>query len=445
MNTAVITLVIVGITCLMYVIEKFPVALVTVMGMLAMVFAGSVSFSEAFANFGSTPVVLTFGMVIIINAILNSGMITEFEHVLKKMTKHGEKLFCVLILLSAGFISMFSNNTALVAMFMPFIASLAQSSRGTIFKKHLYLPLAIGGLIGGTGSLAGSTAPLLASQVLEITGQPGFSFFTTAPVALAILFVIAAAYWLFLYDLQVRWFDFPEVGSSEEKHSDLEEVLDLDEDKAVKVILDGKSEVPVDKKHGIIAISVFLACVVLFIVRPFKWDLGLIAVTGAVIVIVTGCVDIKEELRDMMWPALFTLGSALAIADGFVKSGAGALVIDFLVNTFGPAMTDPKIMVAVFLTAGWVISNFMSNGSLVSMLASVAVPMAIAYNHNPEPVAIACAVGASLAFATPVATTTVTMVQVAGYRFKDYLRVGGLVGFLGVITAWTVIVALYGL
>ena len=43
---------------------------------------------------------------------------------------------------------------------------------------------------------------------------------------------------------------------------------------------------------------------------------------------------------------------------------------------------------------------------------------------NPEPVAIACCIGASIdGFATPVATTTVTMVQIAGYRFKDYLRV----------------------
>lgn len=445
MNQAVITLIIVAVTCLMYVIEKFPVALVTVMGMLAMIFAGSVSFSDAFANFGSTPVVLTFGMVIIINAIINSGVITELEHILKRMTARGEKLFCVLLFLSAGFISMFSNNTALVAMFMPFIASVASQSKGKIFKKHLYLPLAIGGLIGGTGSLAGSTAPLLASDVLELTGNEGFSFFTTAPVALAILFAVALCYWFFLYDLQVKWFDFPEVGSDEEKHSRLEEILDLDEDKAVNAILDGRSEMPADMKHGRIAVSVFLICVILFIIRPFGWDLGLIAISGAVIVIVSGCVDVKEELRDMMWPALFTLGSALAIADGFVKSGAGALVIDFLVNTFGPSMTDPKVMVAVFLCAGWLISNFMSNGSLVSMLASVAVPMAVQFNHNPVPVAIACAIGASLAFATPVATTTVTMVQVAGYRFRDYLRIGGIVGLIGVITAWIAIVTIYGL
>lgn len=44
------------------------------------------------------------------------------------------------------------------------------ASGGKITRKHTYLPLAMGGLIGGTGSLAGSTAPLLANDVLQITG-----------------------------------------------------------------------------------------------------------------------------------------------------------------------------------------------------------------------------------------------------------------------------------
>jgi len=61
------------------------------------------------------------------------------------------------------------------------------------------------------------------------------------------------------------------------------------------------------------------------------------------------------------------------------------------------------------------------------------------------PVAIACVIGASLAFATPVATTTVTMVQVAGYRFKDYFRIGGIVGFVGVAVSWTALVLIYQL
>lgn len=71
--------------------------------------------------------------------------------------------------------------------------------------------------------------------------------------------------------------------------------------------------------------------------------------------------------------------------------------------------------------------------------------LCVLYIIDKLPVAIACAIGASMAFATPVATTTITMVQVAGYRFKDYFRIGGVVGAVGVTVAWLAIVTLYGL
>ena len=423
MPLSTIALIIVGIMCVLYIWGKLPVALVTALGMLALIFSGCVSSSVAFSNFGSTPVLLVFGMVIIVNAILESGLVTKYEHILERMTRKSEKGFLILVFLSAGIISMFTNNTALVAMFMPFITSVAKGSSGKIRRKHIYLPLAMGGLIGGTGSLAGSTAPLLANEVLEITGQKTFGFFTTAPVCLAIMAVIALCYWFFLYDLTVKWFDFDETDEHENTNQ----------------------EIQLNRKNAVVSVTVFLACVVLFITRPFGWDLGLISVAGAAVIIVFKCVDIRKELSNMMWPAIITLGCALAVADGFVKSGAGDVVIDFLISVFGVWLTNPKVMVALFLGAGWLISMFMSNGSLVSMLAAIAIPMAIDYQINPIPIAIACAVGANLAMATPVATTTITMVQVAGYRFKDYFRVGGLVGLISIITAWASIVLLYGL
>lgn len=423
MNHATITLIIIGIMCIMYIVDKFPVALVTLLGMLAMVYCGILPFKDAFGNFGSTPVLLTGGMVIIIDAIIDSGVIVRFEHVLQKLSSGGEKLFGTAVMISAGIISMFTNNSALVVMFMPFIASLARSARGKITKKHLYLPLAVGGLIGGTGTLAGSTAPLLANEVLEITGQKQFGFFTTAPVSLSVLFVVALCYWLFLYDLSVRWFDFDEIETK-------------------GTIIEGPA---FSMRNAVISLIVFAAAVFCFIVRPFNWDLGLVAVTGAAIVVLFRCVDARKELQNMMWGAILTLGAALAVADGFVKSGAGDVVIKWLLQVFGNIITNGKFMVALFILAGWLLSMFMSNGSLVSMLASVAIPLAITYGVNPTPVAIACVMGANLAMATPVATTTITMVQVAGYRFKDYFRFGGLVGVIGVVTAWASIVLIYRL
>lgn len=150
-------------------------------------------------------------------------------------------------------------------------------------------------------------------------------------------------------------------------------------------------------------------------------------------------------MSNMQWSALVTLGAALAVAKGFVKSGVGELAMDWLMKTLGSWVANPVVLVTVFLVSGFLLSQFMSNGSLVSMLAAIGVPMAIEIGCNPMPVALACVFGCSLAMATPVATTTITMVQVAGYRFKDYFRIGGLVGLIGLATAWVSLVLFYGL
>lgn len=422
MSQSTITLIIIACTCVLYLTEKFSVAVTTVLGMLALIFTGILDFNEAFACFTSTNVMLVLGMIIIVESLLDSGIAGKLGSLLFRMVGKSEKSFLLIVFLSAAVFSLFSTNAALVAMYMPLISSVSAASKGKITRKQTYLPLAMGGLIGGTGSLAGSTAPLLANDVLELTGSATMGFFTPLPIAMTMVVVVAICYWFFLYDLQVKWFDFEE------------ETVEMPSE-----------DYPLDKKKAAVSLAVFLTCIVLFIIQPYDWELGLIAVAGAMVLIITGCVDGQHAMSNMQWSALVTLGAALAVAKGFVKSGVGELIMDWLMLHLGAWVANPIVLVTVFLVSGFTLSQFMSNGSLVSMLAAIGVPMAIEIGCNPMPIALACVFGCSLAMATPVATTTITMVQVAGYRFKDYFRVGGLVGIIGLIAAWGSLIVFYGL
>ena len=424
MDQSILAIIIVACTCLLYVLEIFPVAVTTLIGMLAMVYAGILTPTEAFSGFTNTAVLLVIGMVIIIDALLESGIAGKIGKFLGRFIGKNEKLFVVVVFVLASFMSMFMTNVSLVAMFMPFIASIAAASDGTITKKNTYLTLAAGGLIGGTATLAGSTAPLLANNALVEMGVESMGFFEPFPIAIAIIIVMVVCYWVFLYKLQVKCFDFEEIKEENETTID---------------------EVSINWRNAIISLVVFVICAILFVVQPFGWELGQIAITGALILVILKCVDGKKAMRNMFWSALITLGAALGIAKGFVKSGVGEMLINKLIELMGEGVANPVLLMTVFLLAGYVLSLFMSNGSLVSMLAAIGVPMAIEVGCNPMPIAMACVFGASLAMATPAATTTITMVQVAGYRFKDYLRIGSLMGVIGLVTTWFAIMIRYGL
>lgn len=424
MNQQVITLLIVLGMFILYLTERHPVALTTVLGMMAMIVTGVLTFNEAFACFGDTAVMLTLGMLIIVNSVLDSGIAAKSERFLEKLSGRSEKLFLLLVFLSAALLSLFTTNSALVAVYMPFITAVALASNGRIARKNIYLPMAIGSLIGGTGSLTGSTAPLLANNMLELHGLPTMHYFSTFPVAFCAIIVISLCYWFFLYDLQKKWFDFEEVKPGDKGGMD--------------------NHVP-DKRKMTISLAVFITVIVLFIIQPFGWNLGFIAIRGSVVLMVTKCVDGNHALTNMQWPALVTLGAALAVAKGFVKSGVAETIVNWMIRTMGSAILNPLIMVALFLVLGWLLSQFMANGSLVTMLSAIAIPLAAEGGLNTMAVAMACVFGASMAMATPVATTSVTMVQVVGYRFRDYFRIGGIVGLIGVVTAWFSICLIYGL
>lgn len=424
MNQSIVAILIICCLFILYLTDIFSVAVTTMIGMVAMVFAGILTFSEAFTCFSNSSVMLVLGMIIVVDALLESGVGGIFGRMLARKVGDHERSFVITVFLSAAFFSGFMTNAPLVAMYMSFIAAIADASDGMITKKNTYLPLAMGALIGGTGTLIGSTAPLLANNVLATYGAETMNFFTPMPIALSIIVVVTICYRLFLYEKQRKWFDFEEVH---------------DEDEAAI------NEVVLDKRRAIISSAVFLFGIVLFIVQPFDWDVGLIAVTCALVLIMTKCMDGKRALRNMQWSAIVTLGASLAVAQGFVKSGAGEVVIRWLIKVVGEGIQNPVVLVTLFLLAGYVLSLFMANGSLVSMLSAIGIPLAMQAGCNPMPVALACVFGASLAMATPVASTSITMVEVAGYRFKDYFRVGGLVGVIGLATAWVVIVVQYGL
>ena len=97
MSQSTITLIIIAATCILYLTEHFSVALTTVLGMLALVFTGVLSFNEAFACFSSTTVMLVLGMIIIVDSLMESGVAGKLGHTLSRLMGMSEKAFAIIV------------------------------------------------------------------------------------------------------------------------------------------------------------------------------------------------------------------------------------------------------------------------------------------------------------------------------------------------------------
>lgn len=80
----------------------------------------------------------------------------------------------------------------------------------------------------------------------------------------------------------------------------------------------------------------------------------------------------------------------------------------------------------MFIVAN-IISQVMSDSDSVTCTVPITISIATTMGWDPVPLIIATAMGVKVALATPMCVSCVTMAAPSGYRFKDYLKIGGLV------------------
>jgi di/tricarboxylate transporter len=95
----------------------------------------------------------------------------------------------------------------------------------------------------------------------------------------------------------------------------------------------------------------------------------------------------------------------------------------------------PFAIFAFILLISTVLTSFMSNTALVVILLPAALEIAVRLNIDPHLLVITTIIGCSLDFITPLGTPPVTMTLSAGYRFNDYVIVGGLFNIIAFLVA----------
>ena len=67
----------------------------------------------------------------------------------------------------------------------------------------------------------------------------------------------------------------------------------------------------------------------------------------------------------------------------------------------------------------------MQNVSVSAMLAPIYIPLALKMGLSPVPFIILIAVASNMAIATPIGTPVNMQILPAGYKFSDYVKIGG--------------------
>lgn len=165
------------------------------------------------------------------------------------------------------------------------------------------------------------------------------------------------------------------------------------------------------------------------------------ALVGAVAVILTRCVDIKEAYKSIEWSILFLIYGMLAIGRAMENTGGAELLANQVVGVmaaFGPV----AILAAIYLLSS-LLTEMVTNNAVAILLTPIVISIAGALGLDPRPFIVAVMFGASASFTTPIGYQTNTYVYGAGgYKFSDFVKVGVPLNLILWITA-TILIPLF--
>lgn len=399
MSHATITLLFLLFAIIMFMWEKIPLGLTSMIVCVGLVVTGVLDWKTAFMGFIDSNVILFVAMFIVGGALFETGMANKIGGIVTHFAK-SEKQLIIAIMVIVGLMSGVLSNTGTAAVLIPVVIGIAAKSGYS--RSRLLMPLVFAAAMGGNLSLIGAPGNLIAQSAMQEIGK-SFGFFDYAKVGLPILIVGIIFFAL--------------VG-----HKLLPDNKVPDDDSAYS----GKndfSDVP-KWKQWLSLIILILTLLGMIFEDKIGIKLCITGCIGALALILTGVISEKQALKSIDLKTIFLFGGTLSLASALSKSGAGELIANKVIGLLGDNHSPYVLTFVVFMLC-CVLTNFMSNTATTALMVPICLSIAEGIGADPSAVLMACVIGGSCAYATPIGMPANTMVIGAGgYTFKNYAKAG---------------------
>lgn len=398
MSQITITLLFLLFAIVMFMWEKIPLGLTSMIVCVGLVVTGVLEWQTAFAGFIDSNVILFVAMFIVGGALFETGMANKIGGIVTHFAKT-ERQLIVAIMVIVGVMSGFLSNTGTAAILIPVVIGIAAKSGYS--RSRLLMPLVFAAAMGGNLTLIGAPGNMIAQSGMEGIGLK-FGFFDYAKVGVPIL-IVGIIYFAF-----IGYKFLPNKEGSDEG------IFDESKD---------FSHVPKWKQYLSLVI-LLLTLVGMIFEEQLGIKLCVIGCIGALALMVTGVISEKDALASIDLKTIFLFGGTLSLAAALEQTGAGELIAEKVIGMLGDN-PSPYVLTFVIFMLCCVMTNFMSNTATTALMVPIGISIAQGMGADPSVVLMACVIGGSCAYATPIGMPANTMVVTAGgYTFKDYAKAG---------------------
>jgi sodium-dependent dicarboxylate transporter 2/3/5 len=409
---------------ILWITEPIPLPVTGLLIMILQPILGVMRPADVFSSFGNQAVFFLIGAFIIAAAIEKHGLHRRIAlRFLSKFDKN-PRFFSLGIMLSCASLSFVMPEHGVAALFLPIIASILIAMKvipkQSNFGKISMLSIAYGCSIGSLGTLVGGARNPLTVAILSQEAGIELSFIDWMIYAMPVVIISLPLVWLVLQ------FTFP---------IELKEITDAKNEIKKQVKIAGRIS---NKEILVLSILILTVLMWIFLSHNVYFGLAVIAVFGAFLLFLTGCVKWKDVEKRVPWGIILLYGGAITLGIGIQTTGAGAWIADQVLLTGGQNIFIVIIVMILFTV---LLTNIMSNIGAVALLLPIGLAIAPQIGVSPVFTSMIIALSGGLAFMLVIATPGNAITYSSGYfSTKDLFKAGVLANIICIAVVFIIAV-----
>lgn len=415
MSQSIICVIVFVLTILAYILNKWPLALVSMGSWLVLTVTGCLSPSDALAGFANSGTI-TMGATFIIAAGLNrTQMIHKVSNLVYKVSGgsfvKGMIGYCLVTFCVAQVIP---SAILIISLCYPLVADFCRKMKVSISKGMFSIGLVAIATVTALPIGGGATTYISMNEQIAAYGmEPTMGMFDMCIARIPVLIIaLVCAIWI-----------CPKLAPDRDVEND---------DLKLRTI---KETEPLSPFREFCGYGIFVLVVVAILLNDYlpieTWQ---ICAIGAILEIVTGVLTEKEALQSLNMSPIFLYIGSLGLGAAMMNSGAGELIGNLIQKLLGNNPSPLFVYVLVLATA-FLVTQVMSNIALFNALKPVVFMLCVTYGWNPVGLLALTWVGCFMSYLSPLSTISIPfLMDVGGYNQRDLLKMGWIPAVLIIVT-----------
>lgn len=181
----------------------------------------------------------------------------------------------------------------------------------------------------------------------------------------------------------------------------------------------------------ILAVAIFFLVFLGWIFLSERFGLGIIALSGVVLYLVTGLVKWRDLDRHVNWGVIILFGATISLGTQIKTTGAAVWLANQILDMLGQSLYSISLVTdTVIVTLTTVLANVFSSSATVAVLA----PITLNLPGDTIHVGLLTVISSAFGYFTAVAAPACTIIYASGLlKAKDFLKTGWKMGVASII------------